>query len=926
MALLLGTRIGAYEIVSALGAGGRGEVYRATDTKLKRQVALKVLPDTLAGDPERLARFRREAELLAALNHPHIAAIYGLEEADASTGSAQAALALVMELVEGPTLADVIADAKVRGGGAGLPVSEALPIARQMAEALEAAHEQGIIHRDLKPANIKVRPDGTVKVLDFGLAKLTEPGAASKVAAGVSHSPTITTPAMTGMGIILGSAAYMSPEQARGRVVDKRTDIWAFGVVCYEMLTGRRAFEGEDVSLTLAAVMKSDPDLTALPPDLPVAIRSFLSRCLHKDPRQRLRDIGDARLVLEGAFDAPAAPPVPIAMPSQPKRPLWRRAMPPVAAAIVTGGVGVAAWYSKPIDPRPITRFEHVLPGELQFRPEGTRRSIAASPDGRRFVYNAADGIYLHSLDQADDRQLLASTAYVGNPVFSPDGQAVAYFQGGQLKRLATTGGAPVVIATTPNPVGVSWAEDDTLLYAVADGINRVPARGGTPELIVRALEGETLSSPQLLPDGQTVLFSTVRAGIIAAGLENQRDMQAVAQSLRSGERKVLIQGARDVRYVQSGHLVYTVDNDLFAVGFDASALELVGGAVSILERIHRGGGAAPPVQLADFDVSGDGALFYRGGTGNFASPLAWVSRDGRAEPIAAIPPNKFSSPRLSADGQRVLVVAQGDARIYDLATGRETRVTSDGAVVGFAEWVPGEQAVSYSSARTGQGGLMNVWLQPLDGGGRATQMTKLDGQMHVDSWTPDGRVLAAHHHSQSSPSGDILLFQGAVATISSSPTKLVENSTPETDAVFSPDGRFVAYLDFVSGLTEVVIRPFPGPGRETPVSVGGAREPAWARNGELFYRRMSDDMMMVVRVATTPALTVGPPRELFRGAGHPGGSPRTNYSVTADGQRFIMSGARVAAGLQRDAAAARPRINIVLNWVEELKQRVPRQ
>jgi Tol biopolymer transport system component len=902
LALSPGTHLGPYEITAQIGAGGMGEVYRATDSHLKRSVAIKVLPASVAGDADRLARFQREAEVLAALNHPNIAAIYGLEKTEDFT-------ALVMELVEGEDLSAHIA----RGA---IPLGDALPIAKQIADALEAAHEQGIIHRDLKPANIKVRADGTVKVLDFGLAKAMDPAGASTVNA--MNSPTLTARA-TQMGMILGTAAYMAPEQARGKAVDKRADIWAFGVVLYEMLTGRRAFDGEDVSLTLAAVMKSEPDLTALPTDLPASVRACLARCLQKDPRQRLRDVGDVRLVLQGEFEFPATAGAAV-VPT--KTALWRRALPPVAAAIVTGvGVGLAVWYYKPLDPRPVTRFEHVLPGELLFR-SSPRRSIAASPDGRRFVYNAADGIYLHSLDQPGDRQLLASTVTVTNPVFSPDGQTVAYHQGGQLKRLATTGGAPVVIATTPSPNGISWAEDGTLLYAVSEGINRVTAQGGTPELVVRALDGEMLLSPQILPGGQTVLFSSVRAGNVATGTVNQRESQAVAQSLRSGERKVLMPGASDARYVHSGHLVYTVGDGLFAVGFDAKAIEVIGGAVSILEGIRRGSGATP-VALAEFDVSGDGALFYLGGAGNLAgSPLVWVSRDGRTEPIAAIPPHGFTSPRLSADGKRLLVVAQGDVRIYDLATGRETRLTSDRAAGSYAEWVPGEQSVTYSSTRSGQAGLMNIWIQPLDGTGRATQMTNLDGQVHVDSWTPDGRVLAAHLHPPTG-SPDILLFQGADAT-GSRPTKLVENSASETDATFSPDGRFVAYLDAVSGQNEVVIRPFPGPGRETPVSVGGGREPVWSRHGELFYRRTSDDMMMVVRVATKPALTVGPPRELFRGAGTPGGSPRASYSVTADGQRFIMSGARVASGLRRDAAAARPRINIVLNWVEELKARVP--
>ncbi len=415
--------------------------------------------------------------MLAALNHPHIAGIYGLEDKDGER-------ALVMELVEGDDLSQLIS--KPGSQQAALSIADALAMARQIAEALEAAHEIGIIHRDLKPSNIKVRPDGTVKVLDFGLAKLTEPVVNARSTGGFSQSPTITTPAMTGMGIILGTAAYMSPEQARGRVVDKRTDIWAFGAVLYELLTGTRAFEGEDTSLTLAAVMKSDPDYDALPRELPAAIRTCLARCLQKDPRQRVRDMGDVRLMLDGVFESAAPAPPPGAITVAPTPPLWRRVLPPLAAATVAGAlIGAAAWNAKPADPRPVTRFEHLLPGDVSFR-SSARRSFAVSPDGRRIAYSASDGLYLHALDEAGDRRVTASDSIV-SPAFSPDGDYVAYYEAGQLKRIAVAGGAPVVIAGTVSPVGISWEPDDTLLYAVTTGINRVPAQGGTPEVVVKA-------------------------------------------------------------------------------------------------------------------------------------------------------------------------------------------------------------------------------------------------------------------------------------------------------------------------------------------------------------------------------------------------------------------------------------------------------
>jgi serine/threonine-protein kinase len=843
-----------------------GEVYRATDTKLKRQVAIKVLPAALAADPDRLARFQREAEVLALLNHPHIAAIYGLE---AQKGEH----ALVMELVEGDDLSERIRSAAgTPGRGPGLPLDEVLAFAKQIASALEGAHEAGIIHRDLKPANIKVRPDGTVKVLDFGLAKLTEQAGGAVHASGFTQSPTITTPAMTGMGIILGTAAYMSPEQARGRAVDKRTDIWAFGVVLYEMLTGRRAFEGEDVSLTLASVMKSDPDLALLPRDLPPAVRACLARCLHKDPRQRLRDIGDFRLALEGAFDAAAPTPAVSAAPMPVKQPLWRRVLAPITAAVIAGtAMGIAGWYARPPEPRPVTRFEHVLPGDVQLR-GSARRVIAVSPDGRRLAYIAVDGIYVHEMNGLADRQVLKTASVINNIAFSPDGTEVAFHEGG-LKRMAITGGTPIAIAATPSiPFSLSWAENDTILFSTSEGISRVRAQGGTVELIVRAAGGEALSSPQLLPGGDTVLFSAAR--ILGEGAQRTESAAAV-QSLSSGQRKVLVAGALDARYVRTGHLLYTVQAGLFAVPIEVGGWEVVGGAVALVESIVRGQGATP-IRQANFDVSDDGSLFYlAGGAAAAGEPLVWATRDGKSEAVTSVPPSSFDSPRLSSDGKRLLVVAEGDVRIYDLATGRETRVTSDQTTGAYAEWVPGEQAIVYSSSRNSKGAGMNVWLEPLDGSGRATQLTALAGLMHVDGWTPDGRVLAVHHHPDISGKTDLLQISGTDAA--TKPKRLFETPLSASNAVFSPDGRFVAYVDNVSGRGEVVIRPFPGPGPLTPVSVGGAREPTWAPNGELFYRRSGDDMMMAVRVATSPALAVGPPTELFRGSGSPAASPRAS-------------------------------------------------
>ena len=548
MPLTPGTRLGPYEVTAQIGVGGMGEVYRATDTKLKRDVAVKVLPAEVASDSERLARFQREAEVLASLNHPNIAAIYGLEDS-ADTK------ALVMELVEGPTLADRIAQGAI-------PIDEALPIAKQIAEALEAAHEQGIIHRDLKPANVKVRPDGTVKVLDFGLAKAMEPTAA--MSASASMSPTITTPAMTQMGMILGTAAYMSPEQAKGRVADKRSDVWAFGAVLYEMLTGKRAFAGEDVSDTMASVLKADTDWDALPASVPANVVTVIRRCLQRDRGDRVRDIGDVTLALKGAFETASAQvdeAVAIAQPT------WRRALPVAVAVIITGlVVGLVAWSLWPAaEQQAVTRFDHDLEAGQLSRGLG-RPLMALSPDGRSIVYNTGEGLYLRTMGELEAR-LITEDPSLRGPFFSPDGQSVGYYDSNdnQLKRIAVSGGAPVVIADlASNLYGATWGTDEVVLFGQPEGILRVPGTGGTPELLIPVEDGERVYGPQLLPGGESVLFS--------ATVGAWDEAQTVVQSLVTGERTVVRSGGNDARCVSTGHLVYALADGLFAVAFKTRA------------------------------------------------------------------------------------------------------------------------------------------------------------------------------------------------------------------------------------------------------------------------------------------------------------------------------------------------------------------
>ena len=492
MALANGTRLGPYEVIAQIGEGGMGEVYQATDTNLKRAVAIKVLPESLALDAERLARFQREAEVLAALNHPNIAQIHGLEK---SAGT----IALVMELVEGPTLADRIAQGAI-------PVDEALPIAKQIAEALEAAHEQGIIHRDLKPANIKVRPDGTVKVLDFGLAKALEPASALGASAGqaLSQAPTITTPAMTMAGMILGTAAYMSPEQAKGKTVDKRSDVWAFGVVLFEMLTGKRAFLGDDVSDTLALVLKFDPEWDSLPADAPSRIRQVIQSCLQKDAKRRIRDIADVSLALEGAFETAVSQ---VAESGAVAQPVLRQRLPTavLTAVVLVLIAGLVGWSLRPAtESRPVNQFAYPVPDDQPFRNTG-RNVMALAPDGRSFVYNTSDGLYLRTMDELEARLVAGTEEPLAHPFFSPDGQSVAYFDVTTrgLMRIAIGGGAPAAIAHVGNNLdGAHWGPDGRILFGQPEGIYRVPAIGGTPTLVIAAAVGDDWTARSCCPTG----------------------------------------------------------------------------------------------------------------------------------------------------------------------------------------------------------------------------------------------------------------------------------------------------------------------------------------------------------------------------------------------------------------------------------------
>ena len=889
MALVAGTRLGAYEVVAAIGAGGMGEVYRARDTRLKREIALKILPLSFAADTDRLARFQREAEVLATLNHPNIAAIYGFEEGPAEAGPhnsvgagfSRPIQALVMELVEGDTLADRIA----RGA---IPQDEALPLAKQIAEALEAAHEQGIIHRDLKPANIKVKPDGTVKVLDFGLAKLNEPGSgigdpgsggARQIA---SFSPTITSPAlMTGVGVLLGTAAYMSPEQAKGKPADKRSDIWAFGCVLYEMLTGKRAFPGGDVSETLAGVIKSEPDWDALPNETPASIRRLLRRCLQKDSRRRLHDAGDARIELEEPLEVPPK----VAALSR-----WRRAW---LGATVLMLVAVAA-----LAGRFTLSTASVTPVVFDVTaPAGARIDIGEplSPDGRTLAFIAVSEtgppqIWVRPLDSATARAL-PGTEQAQRLFWSADSQWIGYFAQGKLAKVPVNGGPPFVIANEAGRDG-AWSPEDVILVGGQRGkpLLRVSAAGGQASPVTELRANEVSHDyPDFLPDGRHFLFM--------ARATTSAEATVYVGSLDSKERHLLPGINSGARYSPTGHVLFVRDNALMAQTFDVRRFELSGSPFPVARDV--------PGPVTPFSTSSNGALAYLSGATANNSELTWFDRSGK--PLARVGSRgAYSLQALSPDGNYVAYVAftnaAADIWVLDIGKGVASRVTSDPADDAFPVWSPDGRRIAFSSTRGGAG---NLYERTVGVVGEDKVLLKSDAPANARDWSPDGRYLLYNAR------GDIwaLPMFGNEKSI-----RVTETPFAELDPVLSPDGRWMAYSTDETGDDQIYIQSFPQPGARQQVSGTGGFQPRWSRDGkELFYIRPDFTMMSVsVRVSSsTPE--IGAPVPLFRQQIAFLGpvAAQRSYSVSADG-RFLMNVA--------PDDVPRP-ITVVLNWASTLKK-----
>jgi serine/threonine-protein kinase len=866
-----------------------GEVYRAFDARLQREVAVKVLPTSVSDDRDRLARFEREARVLAALNHPHIAAIYGVEEA-------AGVRALVLELVEGSTLAERI------GKGA-LSPSEATAIARQIADALDAAHEKGIVHRDLKPANIKVTPNGIVKVLDFGLAKVRE---------SFDDRESLDSPTRTALdtraNTLLGTAPYMSPEQARGQPVDKRADIWAFGCVLYEMLTGSAAFAGATTSDTVASVLQRDPDWDQLPASTSPQLRRLLHRCLQKDPQLRLRDIGDARFELNE----------PSATEGVPEHTVVARArllgLVLGVLLLVAAVAAMVTWQLKPPAPVPVTRVSHVLDDEQPFH-DLALPLVAIAPDGGSIVYAGRTSLYRKQLNDWEAVAIAGTDGSPTTPFFSPDGQMVGYWDlaARALRKVAIAGGTPVTLASAGSVYGASWTADGRILYAQEDGIWRASSDGDSPEHLVPIQPDQFAYGPRMLPDGHAVLFSVVNRGMMVGQSTAWDTADIVVHSLDTGERRTIARGS-DARVLPTGHLIYALDTVLFAVPFDLKRLEVTGGPAPVIDDIQRmvrgsvgqGGGA-------NYDVTAQGTLvfvprlFNRGGV---PRRLVAVDKQGRTEPLID-DQHDYWRPQISPDGRRIAVEVQAPptflTQIWMVDLDQQT-VTPlvVGGENGYAVWTHDSQSIIYRSTRQGVRGFFQ---QSADGSGPPRLIASNEGSPRSVS---RGGVLAFNTIA-SQDIGTLRLDDGSVS-------EFLATAAREHMPTFSPDGKWLAYTSNESGRDEVYVRPFPRT-EAAPrlISVNGGLGPVWAPDGLTLYYRGASGELMAVSTTLTPGFTAARPRALFRYAGlfRPSGTAPA-YDIHPDGRRFIM----VTEGER--SPNERAQIKVVLNWFDELRQVEP--
>ncbi len=891
MLLSAGTHLGPYEILAPLGAGGMGEVYRAKDTKLDREVAVKILPEAWAQDPERLARFEREAKVLASLNHPNIAQIYGVEDD-----------ALVMELVAGEPL---------KGP---LPLETALNYARQIAEALEAAHEKGIVHRDLKPANILVTPEGVVKVLDFGLAAVAPASAGDS-----TISPTLTMRA-TQAGMLMGTAAYMSPEQAAGKPVDKRADIWSFGVVFWEMLSGQRLFDGETISHTLADVLRGPIDFDKLPKETPSPVRNVLRRCLNRDVKMRMRDIGDVRIALQEYLAHPESE-FPTQAEARATRLPWALTGMATLALIAAGVLLYNATRPSPL--KPLIRLNAEIAPDTQL---DSGSYLALSPDGTRLALRlrGADGkarLYTRLMDHSQVTPL-AGTDNAYYPFFSPDGEWIGFAADDKLKKISVEGGAPVTLCDAPNVRGASWGDDGNVIAAL-DGrgvLMRVPSAGGTPVPVTKLNSADNSHRwPQVLPGSQAILFTAGTHG------GNYDDANIDVISLKTGERKTVERGGYFPHYLatskNTGHLIYLHQSKLFAVPFDPGRLSPIGSPLPILEDV-----SGDNVAGGIFASAGESGTFvYLSGTGDADGSISWVDRAGKSEPLHALPARYFT-PRFSPDGKRLafsIATAPGeDIWVKDLNRDTPSRLSFLPGINRWPVWTPDGKNIVFRSTSPSAPGL--YWVHS-DGSGEAQRLT--DGaRLHfASSFSPDGKRLAYFEIREIRNDANYSIF---TAPVESDPTRgraRVRLGKPElflaapfneAQPTFSPDGHWLAYASTESGISELYVRPFPGPGGKWQISTGGGRFPVWSRDGrELLFESADQRVMAVNYNARGELFAASKPRVWSETRlGFTGTYP--NFDLAPDGKRL--------AAIVDDAKVAKGHLTFLLNFYDELRRRAP--
>jgi len=893
MPISTGTRLGSYEVLAQIGAGGMGEVYRARDTRLERIVAIKVLPTHLADKPELRERFEREARTIASLNHPHTCALHDIGQQDGTDF-------LVMEYLEGETLAE-----RLKKGP--LPLDQVLQFAIEISDALDKAHRKGITHRDLKPGNIMLTKSGT-KLLDFGLAKLKQEVAPANVQ--LSQLPTANDP-LTAQGTIVGTLQYMAPEQLEGKEVDARTDIFAFGMVVYEMATGKKAFEGKSQASVIGAILKDDPPpISSLQPMTPPSLDHIVKTCLAKEPEERWEAASDLCRELKWIAAGDSQSALPSIATAKAVRTLGRQGLFIGAGALLFGALisGIAIWHLQPtpLAPVAVSRSVFSLPAGDRF---GVLQLpvVALSPDGRYLVHVARRGnnqqLYLRAMDSFEARALPGTEGALA-PFFSPDSQWIGFFAESKLKKIPISGGAAVTLGTlsTGSPtLSATWGTNDNIIFQelTTGGFWQISAAGGSPKRLNTLGKGEASHRwPVFLPGGKAVLF----AGSTSASWTTP---QIELYRLDTGERRNLISGGTDPYYSPTGHLLYVQGGTLMGVPFDLQRMEVRGTPVPVVEGVMQSTYSGS----AQYSISENGSLAYvPGGIQGSQSTLTWVDRKG-VEQVLPTPPHSYRVPRLSPDGTRVAVALDelgGHAWIYDLARETLTRLTFEAGGINSLAWTRDGKRLTFNS-----GAPPNLFWQPADGSGKAERLTTSENQQNPISWSPDGQVLA-YMELDPTTNWDIWLLRLG----DRKPQVFLRTSSFESVPQFSPDGRWLAYVSDESGRFEIYVQPYPGPGGKWQISTEGGTEPIWnPNNRELFYR--NGPTMMSVDILTQPSFSVGKPRMLFEGPYLSITSTLASYDVSPDGQRFLM----LKATEQQQSIT---QINVVQNWFEELKQKVP--